>query len=97
MIRRYRFCEYEEPMYSFEEDEDGEWVLWEDVKDLVVAPVNTVQQAQPAICRNALVQWSVCRCSIDKRECNGKGEWTEHAPLGLQYGHQCERYSKRQA
>lgn len=63
-------------------------------KQVDVRP-NTAQQAQPAICRNALVRWVVCRCSIDKRECDGKGQWTEDAPLGMEYSHQCERYGKQ--
>jgi uncharacterized Zn-finger protein len=48
MIQRYDLCgDYEPEMVSMS---DGDWVKWADVKDLVVAPANTIQQAKVATC-----------------------------------------------
>jgi hypothetical protein len=48
--------------------------------------------AKGPICQNARVL--KCMCEIDNRECNGCGEWTEHAGL-MAYVHPCERFGKR--
>ncbi len=50
---------------------------------------------KPAICPNARVL--TCTCSIDNRDCDGRGTYTEHGTVGLDYMHPCERFGKQQA
>jgi len=61
------------------------------VKDLMEAGQRS------AICRNARVKYSACQCTIDGRDCDGRGTWTHHGNEGLEYSHPCERYGKQQA